>query len=107
MNFEKIRLEFTNQERVARISLKAPKANILDRIMICELHTAFSQCASEALHAIVLSAEGPHFSFGASVQEHLPDQIVGTLEALHALLKRIYEARAPSIAGVRGQCLGG
>jgi len=107
MNFEKIRLEFTHEARVARITLAAPKANILDRIMIRELDAAFSQCAHGAFHAIVVSADGPHFSFGASVQEHLPDQIAGTLQALHALLKRIYETPAPVIAGVRGQCLGG
>jgi cyclohexa-1,5-dienecarbonyl-CoA hydratase len=107
MNFEKIRLEFTHEARVARIILAAPKANILDRTMIGELHAAFSQCAHGALNAVVVSADGPHFSFGASVQEHLPDQIAGTLQALHALLKRIYETPAPVIAAVGGHCLGG
>lgn len=107
MKFEKIRLEFTHEERVARITLAAPKANIVDRAMIREIDAAFSQCASRALNAIVLAADGPHFSFGASVQEHLPDQIAGTLQSLHALLRRIYEAPAPVLAAVRGQCLGG
>lgn len=107
MKFEKIRLEFIHNERVARITLASPKANILDRAMIRELDAAFSECASHTLNAIVLTADGPHFSFGASVQEHLPDQIAGTLRALHALLRQIYEAPAPVIAAVRGQCLGG
>jgi cyclohexa-1,5-dienecarbonyl-CoA hydratase len=107
MKFQKIRLEYTHQERVARITLAAPKANIVDRAMIRELDAAFSQVGSRELNAIVLTADGPHFSFGASVQEHLPDQIAGTLQALHALLRRIYEAPAPVIAAVRGQCLGG
>jgi cyclohexa-1,5-dienecarbonyl-CoA hydratase len=107
MNFEKIRLEFTHGERVARITLAAPKANILDRAMIGELDVALSQCSNRALHAIVLGADGPHFSFGASVQEHLPDQISGTFEALHALLRRLNNAPAPVIAAVQGHCLGG
>ena len=107
MTFEKIRLQFTHEGRVARITLAAPKANILDRAMIDELATAFSHCASYALNAIVLDADGPHFSFGASVQEHLPDQIAGTLHALHGLLARICEAPAPVIGAIRGQCLGG
>jgi cyclohexa-1,5-dienecarbonyl-CoA hydratase len=107
MKFEKIRLELTCEERVGRITLAAPKANILDRAMIGELDAAFSQCAGRALNAIVIAADGPHFSFGASVQEHLPDQIGGTLHVLHTLLRRIYEAPAPVIAAVRGQCLGG
>ena len=107
MKFQKIRLEFTHEDRVARITLTSPKANILDRAMIHELEAAVSHCSRRTLNAIVLAAEGHNFSFGASVQEHLPDQIAGTLQSLHALLRRIYEAPAPVIAAVRGQCLGG
>jgi len=107
MTFERIRLEFTHQERVARITLASPKANILDRAMIRELDESLSQCGGLALNALVLTADGLHFSFGASVQEHLPDQIAGTLQALHRVLRRIHEAPAPVIAAVRGQCLGG
>lgn len=107
MNFEKIRFQFTHQERVARITLASPKANILDRSMIRELDSALSLCAGRELNALVIAADGPHFSFGASIEEHLPDQIAGTLRALNNLLRRIAEAPAPVIAAVRGQCLGG
>ncbi len=107
MSFEKIRLEFTYDERVARITLAAPKPNILDRAMIGELDAAIAQCATRELNAIVVTGDGPHFSFGASVQEHLPDQIAATLQSLHGLLRRMYRAPAPLIAAVRGQCLGG
>jgi cyclohexa-1,5-dienecarbonyl-CoA hydratase len=107
MKFERIRLGWTHDERVARITLAAPKANIVDLAMTRELDAAFAQCAGRALNAIVLSADGPNFSFGASVQEHLPDRITEALPALHALLRRIHEAPAPVIAAVRGQCLGG
>jgi len=41
MTFEKIRLEFTHQECVARITLACPKANILDRATIRELHELY------------------------------------------------------------------
>ncbi|HXY11210.1 MAG TPA: enoyl-CoA hydratase/isomerase family protein [Terriglobales bacterium] len=107
MTFEKIRLEFSHQERVARITLASPKGNILDRLMIAELNEAVSQCSRRPLNAIVFGADGPHFSFGASVQEHLPGQIAGTLRALHDLLTRICDVPGPVIAAVRGQCLGG
>jgi cyclohexa-1,5-dienecarbonyl-CoA hydratase len=55
----------------------------------------------------VLGTEGPHFSFGASVQEHLPEHIAATLSALHGLLRTVADAPAPVITAVRGQCLGG
>jgi cyclohexa-1,5-dienecarbonyl-CoA hydratase len=107
MSFQKVRLEFSHDGRVANITLAAPKANILDRAMISELDAAFSHCAGRALHAIVLDAEGPHFSFGASVQEHLPEHIADTLSALHTLLRRVAGSPSPVIAAIRGQCLGG
>lgn len=107
MTFERIRLGFTHQERVARITLACPKANILDREMIRELDEAVSEASSHPLSAIVIGADGPHFSFGASVEEHLPDQIAGTLHALHGLLRNLHVVPAPLIAAVRGQCLGG
>jgi cyclohexa-1,5-dienecarbonyl-CoA hydratase len=104
----KIRVDFEHEGQVARISLAAPKANILDQAMMSELESAFDRLLGRRdLKAIVLNGEGPNFSFGASVQEHLPEQISETLARLHALLRRIAEAPAPTIAAVRGQCLGG
>lgn len=108
MNTPKARLEFDYDGRVARVTLAAPKANILDRAMITALAAAFEELGPRRdLAAIVLSAEGPNFSFGASVEEHLPGQIGEALSALHALLRRLVELPAPIIAAVRGQCLGG
>lgn len=107
MSFQRIKLAFTLGDRVAWIVLNAPKANILDRAMIAELDQAFSECEHRRLSAIILLAEGPNFSFGASVQEHLPESIAATLAALHGLFRRMGRARAPVIAAVRGQCLGG
>ncbi len=107
MKFEKIRLELRHDDQLALITLAAPKANILDRVMIRELDAAFEDVARRELNAIVLGADGPHFSFGASVQEHLPEQIEETLRVLHGLLRRMCESPAPVVAAVRGQCLGG
>lgn len=104
----KARLEFGHDGQVARITLAAPKANIVDRAMMASLELAFETIARRRdLKAIVLTSDGPHFSFGASVQEHLPEQISLTLARLDALLWKIVDAPAPTIAAVRGQCLGG
>jgi cyclohexa-1,5-dienecarbonyl-CoA hydratase len=104
----KARLEFAHDDRVARVILAAPKANILDRTMVEELDAHFASLESRRdLCAIVLDSVGPHFSFGASIEEHLPEQIEGALARLGALLRRVANAPAPTIATVRGQCLGG
>lgn len=102
----KARLEIDG--RVARVILAAPKANVLDREMIEGLESLFAQLAPRRdLCAIVIGADGPHFSFGASIEEHLPEQIGNALPRLHRLLRTVASAPAPTIAAVRGQCLGG
>jgi cyclohexa-1,5-dienecarbonyl-CoA hydratase len=104
----KARLQLNEDRRVAHVFLAAPKANILDAQMVTELDAIFASLEHEReLRAIVLEGEGPHFSFGASVEEHLPEQIAGALSRLDALLCRVANAPAPTIAAVRGQCLGG
>jgi len=104
----KARLELDDARRVARVFLAAPKANVLDEAMVTELGAIFESLESEReLRAIILEGDGPHFSFGASVEEHLPGQIAGALARLGSLLRRVAAAPAPTIAAVRGQCLGG
>jgi cyclohexa-1,5-dienecarbonyl-CoA hydratase len=101
-------LAFKHEGRVAEVKLAAPKANILDLHMMADLEEAVGRLAPRRdLVAIVLTAEGPHFSYGASVEEHLPDQINDVLPGLHRLLRRWLTLPAPTLAAVRGRCLGG
>lgn len=108
MTPQKARLAFSHGGRVAVVTLAAPKGNILDREMIAALVGHIDALAGrDDLVALVIVGEGPHFSFGASVEEHLPDHIVPTLDALHGLLRKLLTVPMPTIAAVRGQCLGG
>jgi cyclohexa-1,5-dienecarbonyl-CoA hydratase len=102
------RLEFSHDGRVARLVLAAPKANVLDQQMMGELEAACRELTDRrGLNAVVLTGEGPNFSFGASVEEHLPAQMGATLDALDSLLDALLALPAPTLAAVRGQCLGG
>ena len=62
---------------------------------------------AHGLRGVLLDAEGPHFSFGASVEEHLADRCAAMLASLHALVLAMLEFPAPILVAVRGQCLGG
>ena len=94
--------------RLLRLRLNRPKANLIDAAMIAELDRAFaSEVGNPHIAAILLDAEGPHFSFGASVEEHLPDQCAAMLAGLHRLVLRMVDSPTPILAAVRGQCLGG
>ena len=91
-----------------RLRLARPKANIVDAPMIAALHAALdAHRASPGLRGVLLDADGPHFSFGAKVEEHLADRCAEMLASLHALLIAMVEFPMPILVAVRGQCLGG
>jgi cyclohexa-1,5-dienecarbonyl-CoA hydratase len=91
-----------------RLRLARPKANIVDAEMIAALDGALVAYRGHAgLRGVLLDAEGPNFSFGASVEEHLPAQCAQMLASLHALILLMVEFPAPILVVVRGQCLGG
>ncbi|PWC31647.1 cyclohexa-1,5-dienecarbonyl-CoA hydratase [Azospirillum sp. TSO22-1] len=94
--------------RLLRLRLARPKANIVDAAMIAALDAALAEAQGEApVRAVLLDHEGPHFSFGASVQEHLPESFKGMLAALHQLVLRMVAYPVPILVSIKGQCLGG
>ena len=94
--------------RLLRLRLNRPKANLVDAAIIAALDAALAgNSGSGQLSAVILDAEGPHFSFGASVEEHLPGQCAAMLAGLHSLVLRMIESPVLLLVVVRGQCLGG
>lgn len=90
------------------VRLARPKANVIDAEMTAALTDVFTRAKSTIdQKAIILSAEGPHFSFGASVEEHRPEKVASMLHTFHRLFRTIAAADVTVIAAVRGQCLGG
>jgi cyclohexa-1,5-dienecarbonyl-CoA hydratase len=105
--------------RLLRLRLARPKANVLDAAMMAgldaALHEYMGDCTLDrsdpegatALRGVLLDAEGPHFSFGASVEEHLPERVAGMLSAFHRVVLRLLAFPVPVLVAIRGQCLGG
>jgi len=82
--------------RLLRLRLNKPKANLVDAAMIAALDNALAEHLGNAqLGAVLIDAEGPHFSFGASVEEHLPAQCAAMLAGLHRLILRMVESPVP------------
>jgi cyclohexa-1,5-dienecarbonyl-CoA hydratase len=108
LDLRRARLELSCNGQVATLVLAAPKANILDREMMRDLDWTLNGLRPGANpKVIIITGEGPNFSYGASVREHLPDEIELTLKQLRELLIAVAHAPAPTIAAVRGHCLGG
>jgi cyclohexa-1,5-dienecarbonyl-CoA hydratase len=91
-----------------RVTFSNGKGNILDGETMAALGEVFRQAkASAPLKAICLEGAGGHFSFGASVQEHMPDQVGAMMARFRDLAFAMLDCDVVIIAAVAGQCLGG
>jgi cyclohexa-1,5-dienecarbonyl-CoA hydratase len=103
-----LRVWLEAEGRLLRLRLNRPKANLIDAAMIDALDRALANhLDNPGLIGVLLDAEGPHFSYGASVEEHMPGQCEAMLTGIHGLILRMLEAPVTILVAMRGQCLGG
>jgi cyclohexa-1,5-dienecarbonyl-CoA hydratase len=103
-----LKVWFDRDGRLLRLRLDRPKANVLDAALVGALEDGFVRHASAAeLRGVLIDASGAHFSFGASINEHLPDRCAAMLAGFHRLILRLFASPVPVLAAIRGQCLGG
>ncbi len=108
MNDSPLKVWRERDGKLLRLRLARPKANIVDAAMIVALDEALHAAhADHGLRGVLIDHEGPHFSFGASVQEHLPGQCAAMLKTLHKLVMRMLDYPVPILVAMRGQVLGG
>ncbi|HEU4403095.1 MAG TPA: enoyl-CoA hydratase/isomerase family protein [Candidatus Polarisedimenticolia bacterium] len=104
----RVRVETLETGAVRRFVLTGSKGNIIDTAMNRALIEAFREAArARDLKAILLEGDGSHFSYGASIQEHLPDRVGPMLRGFHDLFRAMIAGALPVLAVVRGRCLGG
>jgi len=94
---------------VASVLLSRPPLNILDLAMMEELCSHFDQLAGDGGVGVVVleSALKDVFSAGADVREHLPASADRLIRTLENLILTILTFPRPTVAVVRGKCLGG
>lgn len=90
-----------------RITLDRAPGNVLDGAMLREIRHVLSEHTRREVRVIVFDHTGRHFSFGASVEEHRPNLVAEMLHEFHGLFRQLIDLAKPTIAVVRGQCLGG
>ncbi len=98
--------------QVVDIHLGPPPGNIISMGLVGELSAVIDRLEENSQvnrrrKLIVITGEGKHFSFGASVEEHRPEFVEQMLPKFHALIAQILRCRIPTLAMVSGQCLGG
>ena len=107
-SYTKIRVEQHHEGAVWRVILDSPKGNVLDSVMMGDIRAMLGKArGAPALRLLVFEGAGKHFSFGASVEEHVREKAGGMLASFHGMFLDMVELSIPSAAIVRGQCLGG
>jgi cyclohexa-1,5-dienecarbonyl-CoA hydratase len=103
-----LRVERLHDGALWDVAIGDGKGNILDARLVDALTEMFME-AREAttLRAVCLRGQGKNFSYGASVEEHLPEQVADMLPRFHGLFHAMLDSRVVCLAAVRGQCLGG
>ena len=104
-------------EGLATLSLaQAARGNPIDGAFARELvHVvgALREAADDGLRAVLLRAEGPHFSYGGDLKQfyperaNLPPLVREWTAELHLGLQRLWQLPLPVVAAVQGLAMGG
>ena len=101
-------LSFAIDNNVATLAINRPPLNILDLAHLRALSSAVRALRDrQDWRVLVVRGLPKAFSAGVAVEDHLPDRIETTLEAFHNAIRGVEAMDRPTIAGVRGHCLGG
>jgi len=91
-----------------RVTFGGSTGNVLDRHLMAALARTIADArGARDLKAVLLEGRGGHFSYGASVQEHMPEHVRDMLTTFRHLILDILDCHVPIVAVVNGQCLGG
>lgn len=95
--------------RVARVTLNAAPLNILTAALQDSLSREIAALNKrDDFNLLVVQSALAHFSAGADVSEHLGrEKVSAMLKAAHGLIENLLACPVPTLAAVRGHCLGG
>ena len=107
MKYERITL--TLIPPVATLTLNSPPLNIIDIAMMDEIRCALGEIRSRReIRALVVTGAGEKaFSAGVEIKEHTPELVQRMLVTFHNIFRDLIAIEIPTIARVRGHCLGG
>jgi cyclohexa-1,5-dienecarbonyl-CoA hydratase len=103
-----VRHEISADGAVHTVTIAKAPGNVVD-IAVCKqlLEAIESAAAASGGKVLVLRGAGKHFSFGASVEEHLPEVAPEMIAALGGVVRALVGFPYPTVVGVQGSCLGG
>jgi cyclohexa-1,5-dienecarbonyl-CoA hydratase len=96
------------RDGIAHVVMDDPPLNILTRALMEELRERLAEAGADpAVRVLLLSAQGKHFSAGASVEEHLPGEVETMIPEFMRTVAALHGFPAPVVVAIHGRCLGG
>jgi cyclohexa-1,5-dienecarbonyl-CoA hydratase len=102
-DFRTIRLKIT--ERIARIELNHPPANIIDFELMQEFLEAID--SARTCDILMISSSLPNFSSGVDIKIHAPESMHSMLQNFHSLVRKLYHFPGLTACVLNGYALGG
>ena len=103
-------IRFQRQGAIGNIVLANPPFNRIDLEFAESLRQAVHDASQSDIRVLVITAEGPHFSFGGEVREW-PGKDINWFRTFVAEVNHSYRAlealRIPTVAAVQGMAFGG
>ena len=93
--------------QVREIVIGPPPGNIVSMALGEELAVELWKLENAKCKLVILSGEGKHFSFGASVEEHRANRVDDMIPRFHQVMRALLGCDVPTMAKVSGMCLGG
>ena len=108
MSYTLIKVQEKENGAITEITLSSSPGNVLALAMMKEISEQMKiDEKNPHKKLIIFGAEGKHFSFGASVEEHTAEKINEMLPYFHSFIGGIIKCPVPTLAKVSGLCLGG
>ncbi len=108
MSYKFIKVQEKNDGAITEITLSSAPGNVLTLAMMREIAAQLKIDENNPRKKlIVFGADGKHFSFGASVEEHTADKIQEMLPYFDSFIGNIIKCPVPTLVKISGLCLGG
>lgn len=102
-------VRFDIEDGVGVVTIAAPPLNLINWQIMKDLDDALSLASRPEVRAVLLRAEGNHFSAGADVGGIFANvstrELKGHLAAALATLHRLQDSPVPTVAAAQGMCL--
>jgi cyclohexa-1,5-dienecarbonyl-CoA hydratase len=103
-----VKADLLEDGTLLRLVMDKPKGNVLTLEMMKALSEALAAHSNNPhVRMAFIRGAGNHFSFGASVEEHVKEKAPSMLAGFHAMIRQVAGYPAPVAALVEGSCLGG